>query len=86
MGCSIPPPLQVVLSDQTMQCPIPESTIEEPSIDSESENQVILCMEYDENEQELVVGLNEELDPIYKHPLKNQRVKILYQEWTIGCI
>ena len=85
-GYTVPPPLQVVSSDQAMQCPIPESTIEEPSEDSESENQEILCMEYEENEQEVVERIDEELDRIYKRPLKNRRVKILYQEWAIERI
>ena len=80
------PPLQVVLLDQAMPCPIPESMIEEPSKDSESENQEILCMEYKGNEQEVVEHIDEELNRIYKHPLKNRRVKILYQEWVTGCI
>ena len=53
-GYTFPPPLQVVLSDQVIQCPIPESTIEESSENSESDNQEILCMEYEENEQEVV--------------------------------
>ena len=44
-----------------MQCPIPESTIEKPSEDSESENQEILGMEYEENEQEVVERIDEEL-------------------------
>ena len=83
---TIPPSLQVVSSDQAMQCPIPESKAEEPSEDSESENQEILCMEYEENEQEVVECSDEELDRIYKHPLKNRRVKILYEKWTAGCI
>ena len=69
-----------------MQCPISESTIEEPSEDSESENQKILCMEYEENEQEVAERIDEELDRIYEHPLKNRRVKILFQEWAIGRI
>ena len=56
-----------------MQCPIPKSTIEEPSKDSESENQEILCMEYEENEQEVAERIDEELDRMYKHPLKNRR-------------
>ena len=43
-------------------------------------------MEYEENEQKVVEFFDEELDRIYKHPLKNQRVKILYEEWAIGCI
>ena len=30
--------------------------------------------------------VHEELDRIYKHPLKNRRIKILYQEWAIGRI
>ena len=63
-----------------------ESKAEEPSEDSESENQEILCMEYEENEQEVVECSDEELDRIYKHPLKNRRVKILYEKWTTGCI
>ena len=83
---TLPPSLQVVSSDQAMQCPIPESKAEEPSEDSESENQEILCMEYEENEQEVVECSDEELDRIYKHPLKNRRVKILYEKWTTGCI
>ena len=40
-------------------------------------------MEYEENEQEVVERIDEELDRIYKHPLKNRRVTILYQEWAI---
>ena len=59
-----------------MQCPIPESTIEEPSEDSESENQEIMCMQYEENEQKVVERVDEKLDQIYKHPLKNRIVKI----------
>ena len=30
--------------------------------------------------------VDEELDRIYKHPLKNRRIKILYQQWAIGRI
>ena len=85
-GSTVPPPLQVVSSDQAMQCPIPESTIEEPSEDSESENQEILCVEYEGNEQEVVERIDEELHRIYKYPFKNRRVKILYQESAIGRI
>ena len=59
---------------------------EEASEDSESENQEIMCMEYEENEQQVVERIGEELDRIYKHPLRNQRVKTLYQEWAIGRI
>ena len=71
-GYTVPPPLQVVSSDQAMQCPIPESTIEEPSEDSESENQEIQCMHgYEEKEQEVVEHIDEELDRICKVPLKN---------------
>ena len=62
---------------------MPEPTIEEPSEDSESANQEIMCMEYEENEQEVVERIDEELDRIYKHPLKNRRVTTLYQEWAI---
>ena len=43
-------------------------------------------MEYEEDEQKVVERIDEELDRIYKHPLKNRRVKILYEEWAIGCI
>ena len=92
-GYTVPPPLQVVSSDEAVQCPIPESleetieeSTEEPSEVSESENQEILCIEYEENEQEVVERIDEKLDRIYKHPLKNRRVKILYQEWVIGRI
>ena len=43
-------------------------------------------MECEENEQEVVECIDEELDRIYKYPLKNRRVKVLYQEWEIGSI
>ena len=76
MGCTVPPPLQTVSSDHAMQCPPPESTSEEPSEDSESGNQEILCMEYEESEQELVERVDEEQDRIYKHPLENRKLKI----------
>ena len=62
-GYTVPPPLQVVSSDQAMQYPILESTIEERSEDSESENQEIRCMEYEGNEQ-VVELTDEELDRI----------------------
>ena len=49
-----------------------------------------LCMAYEKSEhnevQENDERIDNEFDRIYKHPLKNRKLKILYQEWLIGLV
>lgn len=47
-------------------------------------------MAYEKSEhnevQENDERIDNEFDRIYKHPLKNRKLKILYQEWLIGLV
>ena len=89
-GYTVPPPLPVASSGQPMQSPIPEPNVVEQSDDFESDNQEVLCMNYEEEEQddkqEDEERIDLENDRIRTHPLKNRKLKILYDKWEIGKI
>ena len=68
-----------------MQCPVPESPAENSFQGSEHYSQEVLCMECEEeSEDKIVERVDEEQDRIHKHPLKNRKLQILYQEWASG--
>ena len=89
-GYTVPPPLPVASSDQPMQSPIPEPNVVEQSDDLESDNQEILCMNYEEekqdDKQEDEERIDLENDRTRKRPFKNRKLKILYDKWEIGKI
>ena len=84
------PPLPVASSDQPIQSLIPEPNVVEQSDDLESDNQEILCMNYEEekqdDKQEDEERIDLENDRTRKHPFKNRKLKILYDKWEIGKI
>ena len=71
------PPLPTALAEQPQTCPVPKALPEEEELSFKEQP---LCMAYEESEdnevQENDEKIDNEIDRIYKHPLKNRRQQI----------
>ena len=83
----VPPPLPTALAKQPQTRPVSE---ESPDEEERSSEEQPLCVAYQESEVDDVQENNErmdnEIERIYKHPLKILKLKILYEEWHVGLI
>lgn len=83
----VPPPLPTALAEQPQTRPVPE---ESPDEEESSSKEQPLCVAYQVSEvddvQENDERMDNEIERIYKHPLKILKLKILYQEWHVGLI
>ena len=69
-----------MLPEPLLQHPTPETAADE----SEQEQEVYINEE--QGEEEEVQRFDDVKDMVYQHPLKNRKLKVLYQEWHIGKI
>ena len=88
-GYVVPPPFSTVSSDRPLSCPIPEAAPDELQQDQIIDQvQIPLCMDEEQKEHEVADSprVDDVKDRVYKHPLKNRKLKVLYQNWHVGTI
>ena len=76
----VPPPLLTVLAEQPQTCPVPEGSPNEELSFEEQPRYMAYEESEDNKEQKNDKRIDNENNRIYKNPLKNRKLRILYQE------